>query len=186
MFELETPQHTHTEYGVKARFLTFRKTIDKIFASKKKNWRASTCLTVPTSLFILIWLWFLPASKNSVIHSWAKSKGIIRHKYVHLWWSGAYSRALESQQDVSPTFTHRRMKCMCRSWGGQGVRTSPWKSQNIGFFSNTGPDPLKIVKLPSQLSILGHHRHASKTPFKRTNRRRPTNSGIWIIPPPSN
>ena len=34
------------------------------------------------------------------------------------------------------------------------------------FFSNTGPDPLKIVKLPSQLSILGNNRHASKTPFK--------------------
>ena len=36
----------------------------------------------------------------------------------------------------------------------------------IGLFSNTGPDPLKIVKLPSQLSILGHNRHASETPFK--------------------
>ena len=29
------------------------------------------------------------------------------------------------------------------------------------FFSNTGPNPLKIEKLPSQLSILGHNRHAS-------------------------
>ena len=26
-------------------------------------------------------------------------------------------------------------------WGG-GVRTPPEKSQNIGFLSNTGPDPL--------------------------------------------
>ena len=31
---------------------------------------------------------------------------------------------------------------------------------------NTGPDPLKITKLPSQHSMLGHHRYASVTPFK--------------------
>ena len=47
--------------------------------------------------------------------------------------------------------------------GGQGVRITP---ENIGFLSNTGPDPLKITKLPSQHSMLGHHRHASETPFK--------------------
>ena len=40
--------------------------------------------------------------------------------------------------------------------------------KNTGFSSNTGPNPgaLKIVKLPSQLSILGHSRHASETPIK--------------------
>ena len=44
----------------------------------------------------------------------------------------------------------------------------PEKSQidSIEFFSNTGPDPLKITKLPSQHSMLGHHRPASETPFK--------------------
>ena len=30
--------------------------------------------------------------------------------------------------------------------GGQGVRTTPEKSQNIGFLSNAGPDPLKNHK----------------------------------------
>ena len=36
------------------------------------------------------------------------------------------------------------------------------------FVSNTGPDPLKIVKLQSQHSILGHNRnrHASETSVK--------------------
>ena len=29
------------------------------------------------------------------------------------------------------------------------------------IFSNTGPNPLKIEELPSQLSILDHNRHAS-------------------------
>ena len=40
--------------------------------------------------------------------------------------------------------------------------------KNKGFLSNTGPDPLKIEKLPSQHSMLGHHRPApiSETPFK--------------------
>ena len=28
--------------------------------------------------------------------------------------------------------------------------------KNIGFLSNTGPDPLKITKLPIQHSLLGH------------------------------
>ena len=52
--------------------------------------------------------------------------------------------------------------------GGQGSRHPiPLKNhKNIGFLNNTGPDPLKITKLPSQHSMLGHHRHASETPFK--------------------
>ena len=38
--------------------------------------------------------------------------------------------------------------------------------QYIHCPSNTGPDPLKFSKLPSQHSTLGHHRHPSETPFK--------------------
>ena len=37
---------------------------------------------------------------------------------------------------------------------------------NIVFLSNTGLDPLKITKLPSQHSMLSHHQHTSETPFK--------------------
>ena len=33
--------------------------------------------------------------------------------------------------------------------------------KNIGFLRNTGPDPLKITKLPIQHSMLGHHRPVS-------------------------
>ena len=51
--------------------------------------------------------------------------------------------------------------------GERGPDLPPLKNhKNIGFLSNTGPDPLKITKLQSQFSTLGHHRHASKTPFK--------------------
>ena len=45
---------------------------------------------------------------------------------------------------------------------GQGVRND----KNIDFLSKTGPDPQEFSKLPSQHSTLGHHRHASETPFK--------------------
>ena len=38
--------------------------------------------------------------------------------------------------------------------------------KNIGFHSNTGPDPLKTTRLPSQDSMLGHHLQSSETPFK--------------------
>ena len=38
--------------------------------------------------------------------------------------------------------------------------------KNIGFLSNSGPDPLKTTKLPSQHSMLGYHQHTSETPFK--------------------
>ena len=52
---------------------------------------------------------------------------------------------------------------------GSGPPTPTPNKKNhkpIGFRSNTGPDPLKITKLPSQHSMLGNHWPASETPFK--------------------
>ena len=51
---------------------------------------------------------------------------------------------------------------MCGSRGGGAGGPDPLsrKSQNIVFLAI-----LVLVKLPSQLSILGHNRHASETPF---------------------
>ena len=43
--------------------------------------------------------------------------------------------------------------------GGAGGPGPPENHKNIGFRSNTGPDPLQITKLPSQRSMLGHRRH---------------------------
>ena len=56
--------------------------------------------------------------------------------------------------------------CGSRGGGGTGGPDPPRKSQKYRYFSHTGPDSLKIVKLSSQLSILGHNRLASKTSFK--------------------
>ena len=33
-------------------------------------------------------------------------QGLIRCKNIPLCWSGAYTRALENQKDIRPTFTH--------------------------------------------------------------------------------
>ena len=56
---------------------------------------------------------------------------------------------------------------MCGSRGGDRGSGPPWKiTKNIGILSNTGPDPLKITKLPIHHSMLGHHWPASETPFK--------------------
>ena len=54
---------------------------------------------------------------------------------------------------------------MLEGGGGGGVRTPLENYKNIGFLRITGPDPLKITKLPSQNSMLGHHQPASETPF---------------------
>ena len=37
--------------------------------------------------------------------------------------------------------------------------------KNIGFLNNSDPDPPKNYKA-TEHSMLGHHRHASETPFK--------------------
>ena len=76
---------------------------------------------------------------------------------------------------------HRRIQ---RGGGGAGGPNPLKKSQKYRFCSNTGPDPLKITKLPSQHSMLGHHRHANETPFsKRRFASGPALSSMWIISP---
>ena len=58
----------------------------------------------------------------------------------------------------------------------------PEKSQNVGFLSNTGPDPLKNQKATKPaISMLGHYRPASKTPFKWPMMA--LFSAIWILSP---
>ena len=49
--------------------------------------------------------------------------------------------------------------------GDRGSGPPMKNHKNIGSLSNSGPDPLKITKLPSQHSMLGHHKRASETPF---------------------
>ena len=48
--------------------------------------------------------------------------------------------------------------------GGAGGPDPPEKAHTIT--SNIDPDPLKITKLPSHHSMVGHYRHASETPWR--------------------
>ena len=50
--------------------------------------------------------------------------------------------------------------------GGGRSPDPPENPKAIGYHSNAGLDSLMITKLPSQHSMLGHHRPASETPFK--------------------
>ena len=50
----------------------------------------------------------------------------------------------------------------CADPGGGGRGSGPPEiHNNLGFLSNTGPDPIKLTKLPSLHSMLVRHRHAS-------------------------
>ena len=55
-----------------------------------------------------------------------------------------------------------------RGWTGGPDHPLLKNHKNVEFLSNrnTGPDPLKFSKLPSQHSTLDHHRPASETPYK--------------------
>ena len=64
--------------------------------------------------------------------------------------------------------------------GGQGVWTPLKNHRNIGFSSNTGPDPLKITRLPSQHSF-SHHRHDSETPLKMAFRWRADVDPLMVV-----
>ena len=68
--------------------------------------------------------------------------------------------------------------------GGGGARGPyPLKNhKNIGFPSNTGPDPWKITRLPSQHLMLGHQRHASDG-VSLAGLCWPPYGGIWILSP---
>ena len=49
---------------------------------------------------------------------------------------------------------------------GSGAPLKNYKNISVLHVSNTGLDPLKITKLPSQHAMLGHYRLASETPLK--------------------
>ena len=60
-----------------------------------------------------------------------------------------------------PLFTDMLHACADPE-GGQVVRIPLKNHKNIGFLSNTGPNPQKNHIVPSQHSMLGHHRPASE------------------------
>ena len=57
----------------------------------------------------------------------------------------------------------KKVTCADPEGGGSGT---PWKSQNIGFLAISVRIPWKMTKLPSQHSLSGYNRPASKMPLK--------------------
>ena len=74
-----------------------------------------------------------------------------------------YLRLLSNQGCLSGVVQTNMWFCTGGYRGGTGGPDPPSlkNHKNIGFLSNTGPDPLKVTKLP----ILCHHRPASETPL---------------------
>ena len=87
----------------------------------------------------------------------------------------------EKQRHISARSKTKRVILGGSRGGGEraGEPPPPLKShKNIGCLCNTGPDPLKITKLPSQHSMLGYHLPASEDgPFIAIF--------DWILYPPS-
>ena len=66
---------------------------------------------------------------------------------------------------------HARIQTGGGGGGGQGVRPHPPENhKNIGFLSNTDPDPLKITKVPSQHCDMYFNTDWHFEMFKRQNR----------------
>ena len=62
-------------------------------------------------------------------------------------------------------FTREKAEAITCADPEEGGGRPPANRHNIGFPSNTGPDALIKLQLPSQHSMFGHHGHAIETPF---------------------
>ena len=135
-----------------------------VFRYSKQKIRVQTPCSLSLSLSLYYTILLRPAIKVCKLIQ----------KIIRCAWSGAnkhtksynlvrlcvrWSRNISDKYLLSDA-CHRRIQ---REDRGSGP---PEKSQNIGFPSNIDPDPLKITKVPSQHSMVGHW-HASKTPFQR-------------------
>ena len=71
--------------------------------------------------------------------------------------SPSFALMLDESTDITATVEKRLSICvnMFGSRGGTGVQPPPplKNHKNIGFLSNTGLDPLKTTKLPSQADL---------------------------------
>ena len=71
--------------------------------------------------------------------------------------------------------------CMGVSRGGQGVRTPLKNHKNKGFHNMLVRIYWKITRLPSQHSMLGHHRLDSEMPFHMTFRWRGDGGPLLVV-----
>ena len=85
---------------------------------------------------------------------------------IDLWWK---FRQLHIVTTATTTLGKVETAGMCRCRRGEtgGPDPPPLKiTKTQGFLAILTQDPLKITKLPSQHSMVGHYRHNSETPFQ--------------------
>ena len=105
-----------------------------------------------------------------------------RRHFVHEDFQFGFEETLEN---VS-LFGRIYLSLMCRIERGDRGSRSPLKkiTKLYGFLAILVWIPWKITKLPSQHSMLGHHRHASETPFKWRFAGRPMMvQFLWYLDP---
>ena len=92
---------------------------------------------------------------------------LFQHSGFYYWWKCHYTVT------VCPSLPHFKAYSFTRTCtdpeGGPGGLDPPpplKSNKNIGFLTNTGPDPLKNYKATKPDSMLGRHRHANETSFK--------------------
>ena len=104
----------------------------------------------------------------SVSQSWnLKFNQMVNYMYLSVVRTFRHQLKNRSQSWVgSPLTKLYRLQSHVRVQRGRGTG-SPWKITKIlAILAILVRIPLKITKLPSQHLMLGHHRHASETPFK--------------------
>ena len=119
-----------------------------------------------------------PVSEASTQSDWCLCYSLIGIYHIKTCYNGNFNfldshlrRASGLEYDLVRNLdrcSHNNKACMIMLGfrGGQGVRNPLKNHKNIGFLSNTVRISCKTAKLPSQHSMLGHHQHASETPFK--------------------
>ena len=121
------------------------------------------CCLFTVLLFILVSLGLIVTS--IVTDFWYSADGndsqnaTVRRDFTYHF--GMWRKCYENGIPTCKYLFQANIQCWTTIYGRIQRGTPLGKSQKYRGFSNTGPDPLKITKLPSQHSVLNHHRPTS-------------------------
>ena len=101
----------------------------------------------------------MPTMANNDVHCADTENGQTDMHFNFLTFAMLLSRVYLPAKVLMAVVKHARIQ---REAGGPDLLKN---HKSIWFPSNTGPDPLKNHKATKPDSMLGRHRHASKTPF---------------------
>ena len=128
--------------------------------AKTKDSCANTVQSLSLSLSLSFSLLLRPAIKVCSLDPEDRPASLIRgkHAYKVIIYSDFASDDHHTLKGTFQTCTFFQMHAMGGSRGGTRGLDPLKNHKNIGFPSDIDPDPLKITKLPSQHSMVGHYR----------------------------